>query len=126
MDKESREKCIKAGRRDLVEIYDINKAGYAGILPNGMIVDRRKYPKAITVQENSFMGLPKPKEVNPVNQLAWQNVLNKMTILKIKIGYVIFNENEDLISLHRNDSETNSFRVTKEEVQTYINNFNQW
>ncbi len=52
------------GRPDLAEVLEINASGYAGILPNGNIVDRRKHPKAIPVQENSLFGIPKPKPIN--------------------------------------------------------------
>ena len=61
MDKATKRKLKEAGREDLIEIFEINKSGYAGILSNGNIVDRRKYPKAIPVQENRLLGIPKPK-----------------------------------------------------------------
>ncbi len=64
MDKETREKLVKAGREDLVKVFDINSSGYAGILPSGMIVDRREYPNAIPVQENELLGIPKPKKID--------------------------------------------------------------
>lgn len=49
------------GREDLIEISEINDSGYAGVMPNGNIVDRRKHPEAVAVQENSWLGIPKPK-----------------------------------------------------------------
>jgi sulfur carrier protein ThiS len=47
----------------LMEIVELNKTGYAGVLPNGNIVDRRKYPNAIPVQENKMFGVVKPKPI---------------------------------------------------------------
>lgn len=61
MGEATKKKLREAGRGDLIEIFEINKSGYAGILSNGNIVDRRKYPKAIPVQENRLLGIPKPK-----------------------------------------------------------------
>jgi hypothetical protein len=49
--------------KKLMEIIDLNKTGFAGILPNGNIVDRRVYPNAIPIQENSLLGVPKPKKL---------------------------------------------------------------
>jgi hypothetical protein len=48
----------------LMEIIELNKTGYAGVLPNGNIVDRRKFPNAIPVQENKMFGVVKPKPLN--------------------------------------------------------------
>lgn len=63
MTKEIKQKLIDAGRKDLVEIYEINQSGYAGVLSNGNIVDRRKHPEAIPVQENQLLGISKPKKL---------------------------------------------------------------
>lgn len=38
----------------------LNASGFAGILPNGNIVDRRYYPNALPVSENKLMGIAKP------------------------------------------------------------------
>lgn len=48
----------------LLETMDIIKSGYAGILPNGNIVDRRQHPEAIPCQENSLFNTPKPKDIS--------------------------------------------------------------
>lgn len=40
----------------------LNASGWAGMLPNGWIVDRRYYPEATPIQENKLMGIAKPKE----------------------------------------------------------------
>ncbi len=47
----------------LIDIRELNKSGYAGILSNGNIVDRRKYPDAIAIQENKMFSIPKPKTI---------------------------------------------------------------
>ena len=64
MTPETRQKLIDAGREDLVKAFEVSKSGFAGVLPNGNIVDRREHPEAIPVQENSMFGVPKPKETN--------------------------------------------------------------
>ena len=35
----------------------LSASGYAGVLPNGNIVDRREYPDALPSQENWFLGI---------------------------------------------------------------------
>ena len=44
-------------------IKGLNATGYAGCCSNGFIVDRRQFPDAIPVQENSLFGVVKPKKV---------------------------------------------------------------
>lgn len=61
MTEETKQKLRDAGRQDLIDIHEINQSGFAGILSNGNIVDRRKHPEAIPVQENSLFGIPKAK-----------------------------------------------------------------
>ena len=42
----------------------LNASGYAGIMPPmGMIVDRRRHKEAITIPENSMLGIAKPKKL---------------------------------------------------------------
>ena len=43
--------------KELRKIIELNKSGYAGMNPNGNIVDRRLFPDAIPVQENSLSVL---------------------------------------------------------------------
>lgn len=50
--------------RKLLKIVEISQDGYAGMLPNGNIVDRREFPNAIPVQKNSLFGIPTPKKLN--------------------------------------------------------------
>lgn len=63
MDENTKKRLREIGRTDLLEIFEINKSGYAGMLPNGNIVDRRKYSEAIPVQENKLLGIPKSKKL---------------------------------------------------------------
>ncbi len=49
--------------KELLKILDLNKSGYAGMLPNGNIVDRREHPTAIPIQENKMFGVVKPKDL---------------------------------------------------------------
>jgi len=64
MTQEMKDKLIAAGRQDLVEIWEFQKEGYAGILSNGTIVDRRKFPDAIPMQCNALFSIPDPKPVD--------------------------------------------------------------
>lgn len=44
--------------------YDLlNASGWAGVTKSGMLVDRRYYPEAIPIQENSIFGVAKPRDV---------------------------------------------------------------
>lgn len=49
--------------KELMKTKEILQSGYGGILPNGNIVDRRKFPKAIPCQENELFNTPKPKKI---------------------------------------------------------------
>ena len=71
MTEETKQKLIAAGREDLINIHEINQSGYAGVLSNGNIVDRRKHPNAIPIQENSMFGTPKPKPLN-IKNVEWE------------------------------------------------------
>jgi len=57
------EKCKEKKKEELLKILELNKSGYAGCLPNGNIVDRREFPNAIPIQENSLFGVVKPKNL---------------------------------------------------------------
>ena len=63
MKEEIRKKLEAKGRQDLIEIFNINKSGYAGILPNGNIVSRLQYPDAIPVQKNELLSIPAVKKL---------------------------------------------------------------
>ncbi len=47
-----------------MNIPELIRSGYAGVLPNGNIVDRREHPNAVPMAANSMMGVPEPKNVN--------------------------------------------------------------
>ena len=58
-----RESCdeVAARVKELRKGVDLIKSGYAGVLPNGNIVDRREHPTAVPCSENPLFGTPKPK-----------------------------------------------------------------
>jgi len=49
--------------KELHKILKLNKTGYAGVMPNGNIVDRREHPDAMPVQKNRLLGIPTPKKL---------------------------------------------------------------
>lgn len=63
--KDENETCeqVTARVKVLMEGIELSKSGYAGILSTGQIVDRREHPEAIAMQENSMLGIPKPKDI---------------------------------------------------------------
>jgi|GEM_PF-1170570 len=71
MTEEIKQKLRDAGREDLIKIHEINQSGYAGVLPNGNIVDRREHPNAVPVQKNSLFNIPLPKKLTQDDQLLW-------------------------------------------------------
>ena len=42
---------------------EISKSGYGGVNKLGYIVDRREFPDAVPIQENSMFGTPKPIKI---------------------------------------------------------------
>ena len=57
----------------------LNASGWAGVLPNGNLVDRRYFPEATPVQENSMFGINKPKEVASDDYLPLEHrIYNKV------------------------------------------------
>jgi len=63
MDESTKQKLRDAGREDLIELDDISRSGFAGILPNGNIVDRRIELYATPIKENTMFNVPEPKPV---------------------------------------------------------------
>lgn len=57
MDNAQKTALIQEARR----IKEIQDAGYLGVMPDGKLVDRREFPEAIAMQENSLLGTPEPK-----------------------------------------------------------------
>ena len=53
----------QARLKELLKTVEVMKSGYAGILPNGNIVDRREHPEAVVIQENPLFNTPKPKRL---------------------------------------------------------------
>lgn len=47
----------------LLQMIDLIKSGYAGVLPNGSIVDRRIHNDAIPIAKNSMFRTPEPRKV---------------------------------------------------------------
>ena len=41
----------------------LNASGFAGVLPDGKIVDRRYYTEATPIKQNSVFGVAKPKNI---------------------------------------------------------------
>lgn len=71
-------RCTQCGERHIVSMTcerfkelsddykkttELIKSGYAGILENGNIVDRREHSLAMPIPENSLFGAPKPKDI---------------------------------------------------------------
>lgn len=79
---ENKKLLREKGREDLIEVMEINDSGYAGCMPDGQIVDRRKHPEAIPVQKNRLLGIPEPK---PLPGESFERVPQK---LKPVIGTV--------------------------------------
>lgn len=48
----------------LLEIKAIIESGWAGVMPNGNIVDRRVHTTAIPIPANPMFGTPEPKQPN--------------------------------------------------------------
>lgn len=63
MSDEQKKKLIEIGRQDLVDTFELTKSGFAGINEKGTIVDRRKFPNAVPIQENGLFGVPKPEKI---------------------------------------------------------------
>lgn len=63
MTKEIYEKLRKEGEYEALWLDLLNASGFAGILRNGNIVDRRYYPEANPISENRMFGIAKPKEL---------------------------------------------------------------
>lgn len=89
MDNEQRAKMEAAGRHDLISIHEITIAGWAGVLPNGNIVDRRHYPYAVPVQKNRLMRIPNPKPLDN----GWISIETEMP--EKNVGALVFIPGED-------------------------------
>lgn len=47
-----------------LKLLEVIKNGFAGVVENGMIVDRRERPDAIPIQKNDMLGAPEPKALH--------------------------------------------------------------
>lgn len=63
MTEESKQKLRDAGRQDLIDTYELITSGYAGVNKQGTIVDRRLFPDAVPIQENTMFNTPKPRKI---------------------------------------------------------------
>lgn len=82
--KESFLKLQEDKRLDLILIAYINESGYAGVDKQGHIVDRRFFPDAVPVQENSLMGIPAPKELPGETMLE----ISPKDVLQVVLKYI--------------------------------------
>ena len=55
---------------------DVIASGYAGVLPNGNIVDRREFPDALPVQKNEMFNVPKPKKVEKEKYMKNKSIVS--------------------------------------------------
>ena len=55
------------------QLLHLSKTGYAGVMPDGSIVDRRKHPNAIAMDKNTMLGVPEPKRVSSINLTTAHN-----------------------------------------------------
>lgn len=60
------------------KINKANKEGYAGCLPNGMLVDRRENPEAHAIAENSIFNLTKPRCVSCKEQKTVEDLVKSI------------------------------------------------
>ena len=47
----------------LNKTMEVIKSGFAGVLSNGNIVDRREYPDAMPIPANPMFNTPEPKQI---------------------------------------------------------------
>ena len=88
----TKESCEHAKERvnALLAIHELNKSGWAGILSNGNIVDRRIHREALAIQENPLFNVPKPNKLPKLDEVAYKQTLNRV---------------DELISITRNEEE---------------------
>lgn len=63
MTKEDYKKLEKLKAYEVLWFELLNVSGYAGVMPDARIVDRRYYPEATPIKENSMFGVAKPKNI---------------------------------------------------------------
>jgi hypothetical protein len=50
-------------RENLEKVHAAIHSGYAGVMSNGNIVDRREYPEAVPIPRNDLLDVPEPKQI---------------------------------------------------------------
>lgn len=70
MTKEQYDMLRQKGGYDAMYIDLLNASGFAGVLSNGNIVDRRYHPEAIPIQKNSVFGVVDPKQPTALDLIA--------------------------------------------------------
>lgn len=63
MTKENYETLKEKKAYEALWIDLLNASGFAGVTKEGKIVDRRYYPEATPIKENSMFGAVKPKNI---------------------------------------------------------------
>ena len=53
----------RAKLAELNKTLEVIRSGYAGVMPNGNIVDRREHSDAMPIQKNPLFGTPEPKHI---------------------------------------------------------------
>jgi hypothetical protein len=48
---------------NMEELLEVKKAGYAGVMKDGRLVDRRRYPAAMPIPKNEMLGVPEPRKL---------------------------------------------------------------
>lgn len=57
--------CEGAGQiaAGAAQMMNLIHSGFAGVEPDGKIVDRREHSKATPLQQNTLLGVPKPQKL---------------------------------------------------------------
>lgn len=63
MKKEVYDKLLKDKNFEVLWFELLNASGFAGVLPEGGIVDKRYFPEALDVPKNTLFGVATPKEI---------------------------------------------------------------
>lgn len=108
-----------------LEIHTINQSGYAGVMPNGNIVDRREHPEAKAVPKNTLLGLPEPKEIDSYCGWHWRYHEAKQTGSKF---IELYENNNFKIGTSNREKEhvvqlLEKYNVPKSEHERLINEF---
>jgi len=79
------EKITPEQRRErLLKIKELSTTGFAGVMPNGQIVDRREMPQAVPMKRNIYFGIPDPQPVAGDRELVQGGIVKELT--KARLG----------------------------------------